>query len=309
MTTTTVTTDFARWWADVLTVRPGDQDSFEAGPAPSAFPRLYGGQLVAQSLLAAAGTVEGGRAPNSIHVSYLRGGDHRVPVGYRVQRLRESRTLSTRSVHAEQGGQLLATAICSFQRSDNTMRRQVEHDVPGEPPIEASPDSLPTRGERLATAFGDQVPANAALVWPVDVRYVDRAPWEPPVDGTPGVPRNRLWLRAASLPDRPALPDHPLMHAAAFAFASDWPMFEPVLFPHRLEWAEMIAGRSVYGASLDHTVWFHRPIRFDRWLSLSQTAPIAAGTRGFCRAEVRGEDNRLVASVAQEIAFGEPRPI
>jgi acyl-CoA thioesterase-2 len=307
MTTTTVTTDFARWWADVLTVRRGGQDNFEAGPAPSAFPRLYGGQLVAQSLVAAAGTVEDGRAPNSIHASYLRGGDHSRPVDYRVQRLRDSRTLSTRLVHAEQEGHLLATAICSFQRADNALRRQVEHDVPSEPPVGRPPDSLPTRGERLASAFGAQVPANAAPVWPVDVRYVDRAPWEPPGDGTPGAPRNRLWFRAAPVPDGPVLPDAPLMHAAALAFATDQPMFEPVLFPHQLEWTEMIAGRSVYGASLDHTVWFHRPVRFDDWLCLSQTAPVAAGTRGFCRAEVRSEDNQLVASVAQEIAFAEPR--
>ncbi|MDB4872969.1 MAG: acyl-CoA thioesterase [Gemmatimonadales bacterium] len=308
MTIATITTDFGRWWAEVLTLRPLGRDVFDAGPAPSAFPRLYGGQVAAQGLLAAAATVEGPREPHSVHTAFLRGGDNTRPVTYRVERARESRTLSTRLVRAEQDGRLLATAIASFHAQGDGLRYHLEHDIGDaagnrhDRPAPA-PATLPSRPERLAAAFGDKVPDAGAPVWPVDVRYVDRTPWDPAPDGVPAPPCNRAWIRAAA-----RLPDVPAVQAAALTFATDYPMFEPILFPHGIEWAEMIGGRSVYGASLDHALWFHRPPRFDDWLLLHQVSPVATRSRGFCRAEVRSTDGQLVATVAQEVGFVEPRP-
>ena len=296
MTVSSTTTDFDRWWTDVLTIRPRSGDAFEAGPAPSAFPRLYGGQVAAQSLLAGAATVDPLREPHSLHTTFLRGGDHSRPVTYSVERLRESRNLSTRLVRAEQDGRLLATATASFH-TPGGLRRHLDHEDGPTGPVPA-PATLPGRPERLAAAFGAAVPDAGAAVWPVDLRYVDRVPWEP----GPAEARNRLWMRAAT-----RLPDVRAVHAAALAFATDLPMFEPVLFPHGLDWAEMIAGRSVYGASLDHALWFHRPARADTWQLLVQVSPVSARDRGFCRAEVRSEDGRLVATVAQEIGFVDPR--
>jgi acyl-CoA thioesterase II len=299
--TETGATDFARWWRDALTVRPLGGDVYSAGPAPSAFPRLYGGQVAAQSLLAAAATVEDGTRPHSLHTMFLRGGDPAGPVHYRVERVRDSRTLATRLVHAEQDARLLAVATASFHRAPPTVRHPVEHEIGVDAPV-APPESLPTRPERLAATFGADVPRGAAEDWPVDVRYVGRTPWDQPagLDGT--VPRGRLWLRAAG-----PLGDGAALHAAALTFATDWHMFEPVLYPHRIGWAEMISGRSLYGTSLDHTLWFHRAVRLDEWVLLDQVAPVAGESRGFCRAEVRGSDGRLAATVAQEVCFVEPR--
>jgi acyl-CoA thioesterase II len=312
MNGTGATTDFGRWWAEVLTLRRTGEDRFEAQPSPAAFGRMYGGQLAAQSLLAAASTVSDGLDPNAVHTVFLRGGDVTRPVTYQVERARQSRSLSTRLVRAVQGDRLLATATASFHRPPAEMSRPLEHETGtfgwpgpspgGSRPAAPDPESLPSRPERLARRFGEDVPPGAAPVWPADVRYVDRAPWDRAENGAPTAAYNRLWMRAGG-----QLPDVPAAHAAALTFASDYPMFEPVLYPHSIDWTELISGRSVYGASLDHALWFHRLPRFDEWLLLEQVSPVAARCRGFSRAEARAADGRLVATVAQEVAFTEPR--
>lgn len=305
----TPTNDSSRWWAEVLCVRALDakvfgDDAFEAGPAPSAFPRLYGGQVAAQGLVAAASTVDGDREPHATHTSFLRGGDVARPVVYRVERVRDSRTLSTRLVRAEQDGRLLATATASFHRAGGDLPRAgLSHDLPSDRSEAAPPpDSLPTRAERLGAAFGDDIPAAGAPVWPVDVRHIDRAPWESPGEQLGTAPHNRLWVRGFG-----SLPDVPAAHAAALTFATDHPMFEPILFPHDVDWVDLVNGRSLYGASLDHALWFHRFPRLDDWLLVDQVAPVADRSRGYCRADVRTAGGLIVASVAQEVIFAEAR--
>jgi acyl-CoA thioesterase-2 len=301
MTSTSV--DFTRWWAEVCTLRQDAEDRFEAGPTQSAFPRLYGGQLAAQGLLAAAATVPDAREPHSLHTMFLRGGDVHGPVTYHVERTRESRALSTRSVRAEQDGRVLAVLTASFhQPPDPTAASWLRHELPADGGEAAPPGSLPSRSDSLAELFGDQPPAGTGAVFPVDIRYVDRAPWSPP-DGTSTPPRNRFWMRAAG-----ELPAVPANHAAALTFATDYPMFEPILFPQEVDWQEVVSGLAVYGASLDHTLWFHRPPAMHDWLFVTQESPIADRSRGFCRAEVRSPDGHLLATVAQEVAFVEPRP-
>ncbi|HWN35094.1 MAG TPA: acyl-CoA thioesterase domain-containing protein [Pseudonocardia sp.] len=314
------TTDYAGWWTAVLTLRALGSDRFEGAPAPSAFPRLYGGQVAAQCLLAAAMTVPAEREPRSVQVTYLRGGDVARPVRYEVEQVRESRTLSTRLVRAAQGDRLLATATASFHRAPPPdAPYALEHDAAepdssggdlagghhaaGDHPARLRPPpppgALPSRAALLGATFGERIPTTAAAVWPVDVRYVDRAPWDA---SGPASPRNRQWLRTAA-----ELSDVPAAHAVALTFATDYPMFEPVLFPHALRWDEVISGTAVYGASLDHALWFHRPVRFDEWLLLDQVSPVAAAGRGMSRAEVRSPTAGLIATVVQEIALIDPR--
>ncbi|HEX4246497.1 MAG TPA: acyl-CoA thioesterase domain-containing protein [Pseudonocardia sp.] len=301
-------TDYTVWWDAALRVArvSGEPctttaERFVGGVPPATFPRLYGGQLAGQSVSAAAATVEPAREVHSVQVSYLRSGDPGVPVDYTVERLRDSRTLSTRGVRAEQGGRLLATATVSFHDVASAgTGTALRHDRTGRPTVAA--EGLPSRAERLAERFGDAVPAVAAPRWPVDTRYVDRAPWDPIGPATSREPRNRMWLRPHG-----QLPDVAAVHAAAVTFATDFPMFEPVLFPHDIDWALLTTGRTVYGASLDHVLWFHRPPRFDDWLLLDQVSPVADRSRGFCHAELRSVGGELVATVAQEIAFVSPR--
>jgi acyl-CoA thioesterase II len=129
MNGTRATTDFRRWWAEVLTLHRTGEDRFEAQPSPSAFARMYGGQLAAQSLLAAASTVSGGQDPNALRTVFLRGGDVTRPVTYQVERAHQSRSLSTRLVRAVQGDRLLATATASFHRPPSEMSSPLEHEI------------------------------------------------------------------------------------------------------------------------------------------------------------------------------------
>lgn len=288
--------DFAAWWDAILTVSPAapdHPDHLVAPPAPSPFPRLFGGHVSAQCLLAAAATVEPDRLPHSLHVSYLRGGAHERGVDYYITRIRDSRTLSTRLVSAEQEGRALASATVSFQVPDDAF----EHEARVADPAPA-PESLTSRRDGLASAFGDAIPIGAGQDLPVDMRYVDQAPWALPAQGAPA--RNRLWMRIPT-----ALPDGAAVHATALTFATDFPMFEPVLFPGGMDWQRMISGDGVYGASLDHSLWFHRPARLDEWVLLEMFSPIATRSRGLCRAEAHVPGVGLVATVVQEMAWVE----
>ena len=288
--------DFAAWWDAILSVEEVGADHLAAPPAPSAFPRLFGGQVSAQCLLAAAATVEPDRLPHSIHVSYLRGGDPGQGVDYRITRIRDSRTLSIRLISAEQDGRVLASATVSFQVPGEAFEHEARYAEPA-----PAPDSLPSRRDGLASAFGEAIPIGAGQNLPVDIRYVDQSPWTLPAEGAPA--RNRLWMRIPA-----ALPDRAAVHAAALTFATDFPMFEPVLFPGGLDWQRLISGDGVYGASLDHALWFHRPAKLDEWVLLEQFSPIATRSRGLCRAEAHVPGAGLVATVVQEMTWVEAAP-
>jgi acyl-CoA thioesterase II len=276
-----------------LTLVERGPDEFVGGEPPRAFDRLYGGQVAAQALRAAGATVPAGQRAHSLHVSFLRLGDPAVELVLTVERVRDTRRAATRLVRATQAGVLLALATASFQEP----RPGVEH---GARPVSLpAPDELPTRAESLRARYGDAVPANARASWAIDIRHVDRAPWE---SGVSPQPRNRLWVRTPA-----PLPDDPLLHACVLAYASDLTMFEPITYPHEsasdpLSW-EMLTRGETRGGSLDHTVWFHRPFRVDEWLLHEHGSPVAADSRGLSTGDYRAADGAVVATVAQEVAL------
>jgi len=285
---------------DVLPVLSTGDDTFTGARPAASFDRIYGGETAAQGLRAAALTVEPGKLPHSLHVTYLRIGDPRRPVEYTVERLRDSRTFSTRWVKARQDERIVATMTASFQPE----QRGFEHAVAPRSPIDslAVPESLPRRETLLAQAFPVDPPQTARVPWPIDIRYLDRLPWAAAVGNGDARPMNRMWMRA----DGP-LGDDPLDHLTVLAYASDLSMFEPVLYPHggspwALSW-ERVSRGDIRGASLDHTIWFHRPFRADEWLLHEQESTSAFGTRGLTTGRYYTADGRLVASVAQELAL------
>jgi acyl-CoA thioesterase-2 len=293
----------ASWWQKIFTLPEIAADTYQTDPICSGLPRLYGGQVGAQSLLAAAATVDPDRAVNSLHTSFLHAGDDTRAVTYEVKRVRDSRSMSTRVVTAQQDGRMLATSVASFHAApSDDAPPSIEHEWPPtrDEPVQPLPypDALPPRGASLSDRYGDDIPSEAARRWPVDLRYVDHTPWSDSV----AEPRNRLWLRAIGYPRHVAGAD-----AAAVAFATDLPMFEPVYFPTGMAWRDMIGHTALLGATLNHSVWFHRPAGIDDWLLLVQFAPIAHRYRAFCRAELRSRSGQLVASVAQEMVFVAPR--
>jgi acyl-CoA thioesterase-2 len=284
----------------VLVLAPEGDDRFRAAHPAASIGRVYGGQLAAQGLRAAAHTTDPAREVHSLHVDFLRLGEPGESLVYLVQRLRDSSSFSTRAVAAWQGDRLLASLTASFQ----VPRPGLEHGIkPTSSGILPHPESLPRREEQIAAALGE-VPVVARVPWPIDLRYVDHEPWR----DTPSEEPSRIWLRGDG-----ALTDDPVLHACVFAYASDLTMFEPVIArhagpPHHVSW-ERVSRGEIRGATLDHTIWFHRPFRADEWLLHERDSAIAHGSRGLATGRYFTADGGLVASVAQEVALMiDPQP-
>ncbi|MFG1180853.1 acyl-CoA thioesterase II [Xanthobacter versatilis] len=252
--------------------------------------RVFGGQVVAQALVAARRTVEAERVTHSLHGYFLLGGDPRVPIIYDVDRIRDGRSFTTRRVVAIQHGQAIFSMAVSFQVVEEGLHHQ------GAMPDVPAPEDLPSDDawrEKLMARF----PAAAKRDWmalrPLEVKPTSL---DPAYLGAPGA-RPSMWLRT-----RGPLPDDLPTHQAVLAYASDLALLQAALLPH----GKSVFDRDMQVASLDHALWFHRPFRSDDWLLYTQESPTAAGARGFCRGEIFTRDGTLVASAAQE---GLMRPI
>jgi acyl-CoA thioesterase-2 len=278
--------------AAVLSIDRAGPDEYTGHCPAQAFDRIYGGQLAAQALLSAARTIRPGMNPISAHTNFLRIGMVREPVTYSIERAADGRSLTSRVVHAYQRERLLSVSVMSFQ-DRGTEHQMVDHHVPAGPL--PSPESLPTRDESMAGYFGDSVTKQMVMSsWPIEVRYVDRTPW---TEGT-SAPRNRLWMRSVV-----GLPDDYLTHCAVLLYAADLHLPEPILYPHELTWYELVNGIKVFGASLDYSLWFHRPFRFDDFLLHEQEAPAIANSRGLTTGRFSTRDGQLVASASELVGI------
>jgi acyl-CoA thioesterase-2 len=243
--------------------------------------RVFGGQVAGQALVAAARTVEPNRSVHSLHAYFLRPGDPTVPILYEVDRIRDGRSFTTRRVVAIQHGRAIFNLAASFQVPEEGL----EHQDPM--PEVVGPDTLPDFKERLAPykeTLGDW------YNWPrpIDTRHVD---WAPP-DRTHALPPlQRVWLRADG-----QLPDDPVLHACVLTYASDMTLLDTTLLPHPGHWQDP----SLFMASLDHAMWFHRPFRADEWLLYSQDTPSASAGRGLGRGLIFTADGKLAVTVVQE---------
>jgi acyl-CoA thioesterase II len=290
--------DPARHLAAVLAIEEVGPDEYTGRCPAQAFDRIYGGQLAAQALLSAARTVRPGLRPISVHTNFLRIGVVREPVTYTIERAADGRSLTSRIVRARQRDRLLSVSVAAFQDAATEHPLLDHHQpagAPSTPETPPGPESLPTRDQSLAEHFGDAVSSTMTMSsWPIEVRYVDRTPW------TAGraAPRNRLWMRSLV-----SLPDDDLTHCAVLLYAADLHLPEPILFPHELTWYELVNGINVFGASLDYSMWFHRPFRFDDFLLHEQEAPVAANSRGLTTGHFCTRDGDLVASAAELVGI------
>ncbi|WP_335934762.1 acyl-CoA thioesterase [Streptomyces sp. PTD5-9] len=269
---------------DVLTVRPAGSDRFLGGVGGRALPRLFGGQVLAQALLAAGRTVPGGRRPHSLHAYFVRPGDSAVPLELDVRRLRDGRHFSTRRVTIRQNGRDIAESMSSFHDGSQPEPAHQQYTAPGVP----APDEVPPL-EHWLEPHHDRLPDWWATPHPFDLRFT-----EEPTGLTKGrvrEPRQHFWLRTAG-----SVPGDGLLHAALIAYASDLTLLDTALFPSGRSWYD----DPVAGASLDHTLWFHAPPRADDWLLCEQSCPV--GGDGLALTECRMTDRagRLVVSGAQE---------
>jgi len=253
--------------------------------------RAFGGQVAAQAVVAAGHSVDPGRSVHSLHAYFLRPGRPTSPIRYRVDPLRDGRSFSVRRVTALQDDDVLLEMTTSF----HTDERGVEHQ--GAAPEVPEPEALAPFVERFA---GRDDPADMER-WFVragsfDVRYVDRSPFEAPVPAHPAI--QRVWFRYTG-----PTPPEDVVHAGILTYASDMTMLDAILLRHGMSWTD----RAILGASLDHAMWFHRPVEAGEWLLFDQASPVAGGGRGFATAQVWDRAGRLVASIAQEALLRPPK--
>ena len=270
----------------ILDLEPIERTIFR-GRSPQVGQRVFGGLVIAQALVAAGRTVEG-RRPHSLHGYFLLPGDPAVPIVYQVDCLRDGGSFTTRGCAAIQHGRPIFSLTASFQTGETGFdHAAVMPDVP-------APEALPEEAE-IMRRHADRMPAAVRRYFerqrPIEMRPTDLGRFLR-VGAAGEAPRTQaIWMRISA-----PLPDDPCVQAGALAYMSDMTLLDTALIAH---------GRSVFDpdlqvASLDHALWFHRPVRTDDWLLYAEDSPNASGGRGFTRGQLFSRDGVLMASVAQE---------
>ena len=273
--------------ADLLTLLELEQlevNLFRGESRDIGSPQVFGGQVLGQALTAASATVEG-RVVHSLHAYFLRRGDFNAPIVYQVDRSLDGHSFSNRRVVAIQHGQQIFNMAASFQLHEDGFDHQIA--MPAVPaPEELIDTSKPPREllerlpERMRKFFEQPRPFEFRSVQQID--YLRPRPAEP---------ARQLWFRAVG-----RLPDDEKLHRCLLAYVSDYFLLDTATLPHGTSFLHS----SIIMASIDHAMWFHRPLRVDDWLLYAVESPSASGARGFARANLFSRDGRLVASTAQE---------
>ncbi|MCA9646458.1 MAG: acyl-CoA thioesterase II [Polyangiaceae bacterium] len=248
-------------------------------------PRVFGGQVAGQALVAACRTVEG-RTAHSLHAYFLRPGDPAIPIIYEVDRIRDGKSFTTRRVVALQRGEAIFSMAVSFHVEEPGL----EHQAPM--PTADPPESVPSNSQRLEEGYQRTQSPLLEFLMKLE-RPIEQHDLDPVniLEPKPHRGLHRIWFRS-----RAKLPDDPLLHQCVLTYASDMSLLDNCINYHGITWFNP----NLIAASLDHTIWFHRPFRADEWLLYAMDSPSAAGSRGLNLAHVYSQDGTLVASVAQE---------
>ena len=287
--------EVARKLLELMDIEQLEVDLFRGlGSGGETATRIFGGQVIGQSLMAAYRTVPD-RLCHSLHAYFIRPGDPSIPVIYQVDRARDGGSFTTRRVVAIQHGKQIFNMSASFHVEEEGWSYQ--HEMPQVGPPEDWPDMAELRG-----AVAERIPEKHREEFlrdrPIELREVaPRDLFAPEVAGD----RNQLWFR---MPD--CAGQSPQMQHCLLAYASDMNLLGSSLRPHGLTWLQ----GKVMTASLDHAMWFHAPIEFSEWHLYDLDAPWTGGARGFNRGSIYRADGALVASTAQEglMRPRKPRP-
>ncbi|MGK0224373.1 MAG: acyl-CoA thioesterase-2 [Limisphaerales bacterium] len=270
---------------EILDLEEIEQNHYRATSPNEGWQRVYGGQVIGQALVAASKTVDLDRHAHSLHGYFLRGGDTSIPILYRVDRIRDGKSFTTRRVEAIQNGQAIFTMSISFQVAEEGLSHQFE--MPDAPDPETLRDEDELRQEQ-AKNWPKEFQENYSFSSAIQMRPVD------PIDimhPTSSAPRQLGWMKT-----REKLPDDPRLHQCVLAYLSDWSLLDTATRPHAINYLQ----DNVQMASLDHAMWFHRPFRADEWLLYEQDSPSSGGARGFNRGLIYDQAGNLVASATQE---------
>lgn len=245
--------------------------------------RVFGGQVLAQAIIAGSRTVTDDRAIHSIHGYFIRPGDVDQPLSFGVRKLNDGRSFSTRRIQAYQDSAEIFSSIASFQ--DPAQGPEHGSVMPDGVP---KPESLPSVAD-LVGHVPLPIARSIAYERPFDIRHVDQPLWLSA--DSDQRPASMAWVKSFA-----PLGDDPVIHRAALAYASDYLPVEPGLRAHGKFWME--EGMRV--ASLDHAMWFHRPVRVDEWLLYVLDSPSAQDARSLATGKFFTADGVHVATVAQE---------
>jgi acyl-CoA thioesterase II len=273
----------------VLDLKPLGEDRFEGSRRRDGIGRVFGGQVIAQALMAAQATAAEDRPAHSLHAYFLRGGNEDLSIEYRVERGFDGGSFANRRVIALQEERQILACSVSFQRREDGPHHQAV-DMPEVPP----PEDLEPEGvvlERYRAEIEAHAPRIVLRPRPIEVRATNPTGL---LDREPSPPTQRVWFRA-----RAPLPDDPQVHRAMIAYFSDMRLMATCLLPHGLAFAR----GDVRGASLDHAIWFHDDARADEWLLYAMDSPWSGHARGLNFGRIFTRDGRLVASTAQEGMF------
>ena len=267
----------------ILEVAPLGDDIF-TGRHPRKNPiRTFGGQLMAQAFVAATRTLADDLPPSALSVHFIAGGDPSADIEFHVVRLRDEKRFANRRVDAMQGGVLLASALVSYLSAG----KGLEHSFPA--PNVAEPETLPTIDEVLV-GYERIVPGFVDALRPIEWRYANDPAWVMRDKGE-RLSGNRVWLTAAG--DMPA---DPMLNTAALIYASDTTVLDSIITTHGLSWG----WDRIFAVTINHSVWFHRPVDFSEWVLYSTASPVAAESRGLGMGHFFDRAGRIVATVAQE---------
>jgi acyl-CoA thioesterase-2 len=270
----------------ILDLEQLEHNLFRGRSPDTSWQRVFGGQTIAQALVAAQRTVEPTRQVHSLHGYFMLGGDPKVPIVYEVDRIRDGGSFTTRRVVAIQHGKAIFSLEASFQVDEGGL----DHQTPA-PLHVPRPETLPSQQDLIAR-YGDAIPRPILRYWererPIEMRPVILEHY---TSREKLAPEQHVWIRFIG--DVHASRD---IRSALLAYVSDITLLDTSTFAH----GRAVFDPDIQAASLDHAMWFHRDHPLDGWLLYTMDSPSTQGGRGFTRGAIYSEDGILIASVAQE---------
>ncbi len=270
---------------ELLKLEQLEQGLFRGQSEHLGLPQVYGGQVIGQALSAARYTVDSDRTVHSFHSYFLYPGDPQKPIIYDVENLRDGRSFSTRRVKAVQNGRPIFYLTASYHGEAEGFEHQNSM-----PEIDG-PENYQSETE-LANQIAEFLPEQIKQIFcgekPIEVRPVTVINPLKPVKADP---KQYLWIKANG-----TVPDQQIIHQYLLAYASDWGFLVTSMHPHKVT----LMTPNFQVATIDHSMWFHRPFRMDEWLLYAIESPTASNTRGLVRGEIFNQQGHLVASAVQE---------
>ena len=280
---------------DILDLERLEHNLFRGRSPKSGWQRVFGGQTIAQALVAAQRTVDPDRQVHSLHGYFMLGGDPKAPIVYEVDRIRDGGSFTTRRVVAVQHGHAIFSLEASFQVQEEGLDHQVP--IPVDVP---APEALPSQLE-VIRQYGERVPEGIRRYWeherPLEMK---QSTLEHYTSRDKLAPRQNVWIRTTG-----PVPDDHATQCAVLAYMSDMTLLDTSTFAH----GRAIFDGDIQAASLDHAMWFHRANPLDDWLLYTQDSPSSSAGRGFTRGALYARNGTLIASVAQEGLIRLRRPV